>query len=127
MGSVGRAGRLACRALRRRCPNCGRAHVFDGWFTMLGRCPACGIGLERGEPGYIVGAYMFNIVAAELTFAAIFIATIAMTWPAPPWAWLQYGGVALMLLLPVLFYPFSKTAFLAFDLFFNPRADGDGV
>lgn len=79
MGSVGRAGRLAWRALRRRCPNCGRAHVFDGWFTMLGRCPACGIGLERGEQGYVVGAYMFNIVAAELAFAAIFIATIAVT------------------------------------------------
>jgi uncharacterized protein (DUF983 family) len=99
--------------------------VFDGWFRMKDRCPACGIRLERGEQGYVVGAYMFNIVAAELIFAAIFLAWVIVTWPDPPWTLLQYGGAALMVLLPVLFYPFSKTLFLAFDLTFNPRADGD--
>ena len=36
-------------------------------------CPVCGLHLERGEHGYIVGAYMFNIVGAELIFAAIFL------------------------------------------------------
>lgn len=120
-----RKGILYLRALRLRCPACGGARVFDGWFRMKDRCPACGIRLERGEQGYVVGAYMFNIVAAELIFAAIFLAWVIVTWPDPPWTLLQYGGAALMVLLPVLFYPFSKTLFLAFDLTFNPRADGD--
>ena len=92
---------------------------------MRERCPTCGIRFERGEQGYIVGAYMFNIVAAELIFAAIFVGTIVATWPEPPWALLEWGGVALMILLPILFYPLSKTLFLAFDLYFNPNADGD--
>jgi hypothetical protein len=31
-------------------------------------CPACHLRLERGKQGYIVAAYMFNIIAAELLF-----------------------------------------------------------
>jgi hypothetical protein len=83
--------------------------------------------LARGEEGYIVGAYMFNMVAAELIFAAIFIGILVYTWPDPPWELLLYGGVALMVIVPVIFYPFSKTLFLAFDLLFRPpmREDFD--
>jgi uncharacterized protein (DUF983 family) len=83
-------------------------------------CPACGLPLERGEDGYQVGSYMFNIVASELLFAAIFLGVLLATWPSPPWAVLQYGGIALMIVAPFLFYPFSKTLFLAFDLTFRP-------
>jgi hypothetical protein len=57
---------------------------------MRTRCPVCGLGLERGEHGYIVGAYMFNIIAAELLFAAIAAGVVA------------------------------ATVFLAFDLLFRP-------
>ena len=63
---------------------------------------------------------MFNIVASELIFALIFLAVLLWTWPNPPWKLLQYGGIALMVLAPVLFYPFSKMLFLAFDLVFRP-------
>jgi hypothetical protein len=28
---------------------------------------------------------MLNIIAAELIFAAIFVGTILVTWPNPPW------------------------------------------
>jgi hypothetical protein len=76
--------------------------------------------LERGESGYQVGSYMFNIIAAELLFAILFVLVLVVTWPDPPWNLLQYGGIALMVLAPFLFYPFSKTLFLAFDLLFRP-------
>lgn len=85
-------------------------------------CPVCGLELERGEEGYQVGAYMFNIIAAELAFAAVFLGIVAVTWPSPPWAWLEYGGIAMMIVAPFVFYPFSKTLFLAFDLFFRPAS-----
>ena len=81
--------------------------------------------LARGEQGYEVGAYMFNIVAAELIFAAIFLTIVGLTWPTPPWDFLLYGGIVLMLLVPALFYPFSKTLFLAFDLTFRPPMPED--
>jgi uncharacterized protein (DUF983 family) len=116
-----RAARYAGRALLRHCPNCGGRRIWNNWLTMKEACPDCGLHLERGEHGYIVGSYMFNIVASELVFAALFIGIVVGTWPSPPWTWLQWGGGILMLLMPVLFYPFSKTLFLAFDLMFRPQ------
>lgn len=76
--------------------------------------------MERGEQGYQVGSYMFAIVAAELVFATIFVGVLLATWPDPPWDLLLYGGMVLMLVVPFLFFPFSKTLFLAFDLMFRP-------
>lgn len=116
-----RALRFTGRALLRRCPNCGSPGIWRGWLHMRDACPRCGLHLERGEHGYVVGSYMFNIVASELVFAAIFVAVLFATWPTPPWRILQWGGAALMLLVPVIFYPFSKTLFLAFDLLFRPQ------
>ena len=65
---------------------------------------------------------MFNIVASELIFAVVFLAVLLWTWPSPPWQLLQYGGIGLMVLAPVLFFPFSRTLFLAFDLLFRPAS-----
>ncbi|MBK7715028.1 MAG: DUF983 domain-containing protein [Gemmatimonadetes bacterium] len=111
------------RALRLRCPACGGHPLFRGWLRMVERCPRCGLRTERGEQGYVVGAYMFNIMAAELIWAALFLAAVWATWPAPPWDALTWGGGALMLVMPFLCYPFSKTVFLAFDLAFRPPTD----
>jgi hypothetical protein len=80
---------------------------------------------ERGEEGYQVGPYMFNIIAAELCFAAVFVAVLLLTSPDPPWRLLEYGGITLMIVAPFVFYPFSKTLFLAFDLVFRPAAQGE--
>lgn len=111
------------RALRLRCPACGGGPLFHSWLRMAERCPRCGLRTERGEQGYVVGAYMFNIVAAELIWAALFVGVVWARWPSPPWELLTWGGGALMLGLPFLCYPFSKTVFLAFDLVFRPPAD----
>jgi uncharacterized protein (DUF983 family) len=111
---------LFWRAIRLRCPNCGGAPIFDGWLRMRSHCPRCRLPLERGEQGYQVGSYMFAIIAAELVFATIFVGTLLLTWPDPPWNLLLYGGMLLMLVVPFLFFPFSKTLFLAFDLLFRP-------
>jgi uncharacterized protein (DUF983 family) len=119
---VPRALTLAGRALRLRCPNCGKGKPFLSWFRMRTRCEVCGIAFERGEEGYQVGSYMFNIVASELAFAAVFLAVLLSTWPSPPWVVLQYGGAAMMVIAPFLFFPFTKTLFFAFDLLFRPSA-----
>ena len=111
---------LFWRAIRLRCPNCGGGPIFRSWFRVRPYCASCGLPIERGEQGYQVGSYMFNIIAAELIFVAVFLGVVFITWPSPPWLLLQYGGIALMILAPVIFYPFSKTLFLAFDLLFRP-------
>lgn len=111
------------RALRLRCPNCGAGNLFASWLRMRPQCPACGLRTERGEQGYVVGAYMFNIMAAELLWAALFVAAVLVTWPQVPWDPILWGGGVLMVGLPFLFYPFSKTIFLAFDLVFRPAPE----
>jgi uncharacterized protein (DUF983 family) len=114
---------LATRAVLRRCPNCGHGGIFLSYFRLRSTCLECGLRLDRGEPGYQVGAYMFNLIAAELVFGAIFVAVLRATWPDPPWALLQYGGAAFMIVMPVVFYPLAKTLFLAFDLVFRPAGE----
>jgi uncharacterized protein (DUF983 family) len=118
--SLRRVGILFSRAIRLRCPNCGGRPIFDGWLRMRTHCPRCGLPFERGEQGYQVGSYMFAIIAAELVFAAGFMGVLLLTWPDPPWNLLLYGGMVLMVVTPFLFFPFSKTLFLAFDLTFRP-------
>lgn len=115
-----RALRLLARALALRCPNCGARGIFTTWLRLHPACPSCGLDFERREQGYIVGAYMLNIIAAELLWLAGFLAVLAGTWPDPPWELLRWGGALLVLALPVLTYPFSKTLFLAMDLAFRP-------
>ena len=107
--SVQRVTRLLWRAIRLRCPNCGGGPIFRSWLRMRAQCPVCGLQLERGEEGYQVGSYM-----------------LLLTWPTPPWTLLQYGGLVLMILAPFLFFPFSKTLFLAVDLLFRPASGTDG-
>jgi uncharacterized protein (DUF983 family) len=111
---------LLIRGLARRCPNCGQPRIFDSWFRLKERCPRCGLALERHEEDYYLGGMMFNIVIAELIYGAGLVIWIVATWPNPPWNWIQYVGVPFMFVAPVLFYPVSKTLWLAFDLMFRP-------
>ncbi len=113
------------RALRLRCPQCGGRPAFVSWVRMIPTCPVCGIGFERGERGYWLGAYFFNLMAMETVFAAWMLGFLVLTWPTPPWSRLQWATVALMLLVPVGFFPFSKTLFLAFDLWVRPATEED--
>lgn len=123
--SVRRVFLLFWRAIRRRCPNCGGSGLFATWLKFNHRCPTCGLPLERGEDGYQVGSYMFNIIASELVFAAIFISVMLATWPTPHWHLLLWGGVGLMIIMPFVLYPFTKTTFLAFDLLFRPATSDE--
>lgn len=117
--------RLFGRAALLRCPNCGGRPLFHSWFRLRERCPVCSLPMERGETGYQVGSYMFNIIASELVMLALFLAVLAATWPTPPWRRLQYGGPILAVLAPLVFFPFTKTLFLAFDLVFRPATSSD--
>jgi uncharacterized protein (DUF983 family) len=112
--------RLLGRAILLRCPNCGGGSLFSGFFRMAERCPTCGILLARGESDYFIGAYTLNLIAVEILLAVAFVVVIYFTQPNPPWAALQYGGVALSILGAVLCYPFAKTTWLAVDFIFRP-------
>jgi hypothetical protein len=58
-------------------------------------------------------------------FAATLLDVLLLTWPDPPWDLLLYGGMVLMVVAPFLFFPFSKTLFLAFDLTLRPTTSDE--
>jgi uncharacterized protein (DUF983 family) len=120
-----RPGVMLTRALRLRCPHCGGGPVFVTWSRLVPSCPVCGLGFERGEQGYWLGAYFFNLMAVETVFGIWVALVLWWTWPEPPWPLMQAGSVVLMLVTPFAFFPWSKTLFLAFDLLVRPPDEED--
>jgi uncharacterized protein (DUF983 family) len=118
---------LLLRALRLRCPHCGGGPIFGSWSHLVPNCPVCGLGLERGEDGYWLGAYFFNLLAMETVFSVWVLGFLLSTWPDPPWAVFQATTLVLMLVVPCVFFPYSKTLFLAFDLLIRPPSEEDFV
>ena len=117
---------LYLRALRLRCPACGGGPVFVTRFRMCPNCPDCGLHFDREpEGGYWVGSYTINLMATEAVFAAVLVGTLVLTWPTPPWDALAWGDAVLMLTFPVVFFPWSKTLFIAIDLTFRPDEPHD--
>ena len=116
---------LLWRTFTRTCPNCGGRPIFANYWRVRETCLTCGIRLERGEQGYIVGTYMFNLVASELIFIVVMVTWGLKTWPDVPWDAMQYGGVSMMVLLPILFYPFARSLFFSAHLYIHPKGDTD--
>lgn len=92
---------------------------------MGGTCPGCGLVLDRGEDDYFLGGYTINFIVAELIIVVCAGLCIVWTWPDVPWTALTWGLMALMVLAPVLTYPFAKTLWLAVDLLLRPLTLGD--
>src|SRR5215212_5967475 len=104
---------LFSRALMLRCPACAAGPLFHHWLQAAKECPGCHLRLERDE-GHFVGAMAFNLVAAELSWVIGLVLALVVTWPTPPWNAITVCSILAMVLLPVVFYPFSRTLFYAF-------------
>lgn len=125
MSSFADARLLTFRALRRRCPACGGQPVFTSWFRMLPTCPVCGFRFERGEHGYWVGAYFINLVLMESAFVAWFVGYLVATWPQPDWGFFVISTAVLLMVMPLAGFPYSRTLFLALDLWIRPPTPDD--
>ena len=113
------------RACLRRCPNCGAGPVTVRWFQLVTACPRCALRLDRGESDYFIGAIVFNMAFAEGLFAVGVMGVLLLTYPNTPWNALYYGGIAGMIIAPIVLYPYSKLFWLAFDLGFRPPRPED--
>lgn len=117
---------LTGRALLLRCPRCGGGGIRESWFRMKHACPACGQVLERGESrDFWIGAYLINLVVAELMAVFLAGALWIVAWPKVTFNVLWGASMALAVVMPVLFYPFSRDLWLAWDLHFRPSEEGD--
>ncbi|CAN5120411.1 hypothetical protein BH18ACT5_BH18ACT5_07340 [soil metagenome] len=91
---------------------------------MVDSCPHCGHRFER-EPGYWVGAVIVNTVFAIAAFFGSFGAFLAFTWPDVPWRWLTPVVIGVTALVPIAFYPWARSLWMAYDLFVHPLEDSE--
>ena len=113
------------RALALHCPDCGSGGLFRRWLFLQPRCPRCALRTDRANPDHVVGAYLVNLILAELLFAAGFGVWLLAVWPAVPWERIEGVLIAAMIAAPLLLYPFTRTMWLAADLIFDPPRDSD--
>lgn len=111
---------LFWRGATRRCPRCGSGHLFRRYFTLKDDCPRCGLHFER-EEGYFVGALAVNIAIVMAIFTVAFVTIMVLTVPDVPVATSLLILVPIMLFGPIVFYPFSKTLWMAIDYGFLQR------
>ena len=98
------------RALRLRCPRCGRTPLFTGWFAMRDACPACGLRYER-EQGYFVGAIYVNYALTSL----LGLGGVILLDSVVGLSLVQQLALAIpiMLLAPLLFFRHARSLWLA--------------
>lgn len=110
---------LLGRALVLRCPVCGRGRLFRRWFTMLDRCPRCGLHFER-ERGQWTGHLGLNSMVSFGAVLAVLLGFALLTWPELPATAAIATAIAVAIITPLAFYPWSKTLWLALDLAVDP-------
>lgn len=125
-GPPGQPGlaRMLGRALLRRCPRCGSGKLFTRWFHMAERCPGCRFRFDRrAEEGAFLGAYVLNLAVTEGALAAVLFGFIIVRansdGGAHLWPVFVIGGIVAVV-LPLAFYPFSRTVWVAIDLAARP-------
>jgi uncharacterized protein (DUF983 family) len=121
-----REARMIVRGLLGRCPRCGSGGLFRSLTTMVERCPRCGLSFEH-EEGYWVGAMTVNVMAVLLLGIIGLGLAVLVTWPDIPVVPIMVIGLIATALFPILFYPLSKTIWVALDLaFFNRGTTNEG-
>lgn len=90
------------RGMRRRCPACGQAHLFDGYLTTVDHCAHCGEAIHhhRADDG---PAYITIMIIAHMFVPALMLVYLA--WRPSPLVmavWFCIATVvATLLLLPI--------------------------
>lgn len=116
--------RIFLRGCLKHCPVCGQGHLFRRWFSMLERCPKCDLKFERIE-GHWTGDLGINTIVSFGALLIVLLVGFLAFWPEPPIVAIIVAAVAVAGLLPIAFFPFSKTIWLAIDIMMRPIEPGE--
>ena len=106
------------RAIRLRCPACGRGRIFRGLFFTEESCPECGLKVQR-EPGFFLGSIYINYGLTALVIAIAYPILMLNELVAEPW--LMIGLVTFTIVFPIFFFRYSRSLLLGWDQFADPR------
>ncbi|MEM9563499.1 MAG: DUF983 domain-containing protein [Actinomycetota bacterium] len=112
-------GRLLFRGATLACPACGARGHFRQWVRMSERCHRCGLKFERIE-GHWIGAIGLNTIVSFGALLVFLVVAVALTIPDIPVGPLVLGNIVVALVVPVLFYPASRTLWTAVDIAMRP-------
>jgi uncharacterized protein (DUF983 family) len=110
---------LLRRGAAKRCPVCGQGRLFRRWFTMVEDCPRCGLHFERVE-GHWIGALGINTIVSFGTLLVAVVVGVLVTLPDVDVVPVTIAAVAVAVLVPLGYYPFSKTLWTAIDVAMRP-------
>ena len=110
---------MVLRGLVHRCPRCGAGHVFRSFFTLKERCPACGVRFIRHE-GFSLGSTTINMVVTFGLFLLIIIVGAIVTYPHINVVPVTIAGLAVAIIVPIVFYPSAQTVWAGLDLAMRP-------
>jgi len=111
--------RMMARALVRRCPRCGSGGWFHHWFRRAERCPGCGIRIER-QVGFMLGSITVNTIVTFGLLLAVIVVGFVVSYPDVAVVPMIVVGIAIAVLFPLLFFPFSHTIWAAVDFAMRP-------
>jgi uncharacterized protein (DUF983 family) len=95
---------ILIRGFACRCPNCGKAKLFQSLIRIHRTCPICGMQLERGD-GYFLGPLCINYGIVAFFYVLPLLLTGVLGWLAMSIALaLSLAGA---LALPIFLYRLS--------------------
>jgi uncharacterized protein (DUF983 family) len=109
-------GTIFSRAIRLRCPRCGKGPLFKGYFTMDERCSSCQLKYDRG-PGYFLGSTYINYAATTVLMT---IGFVLLSFGAGIDKVSLIAPIGLFIVIfPMVFFRFARSFWLGIDCFLD--------
>jgi uncharacterized protein (DUF983 family) len=105
------------RAIRLRCPACGKGPLYKSLLDTYKGCSKCGMLFER-EQGYFVGAVYVNVMVTLFLIVSTYLITIIV---APDYdSGVQIVLFVMALAIPLSLFRHARSIWLALDYFIDP-------
>ena len=95
-------------------PAAAERRIFRSWLHLTEWCPNCNLRFEREQGGFL-GAMTINFLVSIVAWVAMFVVVLLFTVPDVPVAPLMIASVVVLVVVPLWFYPRSKTLWAAIE------------
>jgi uncharacterized protein (DUF983 family) len=100
-----------------RCPACGEAPIFRGWFAMHEVCASCGRAFNR-DSGYLLGSIYFNYGITAVLVIVMYFTMYFRNWLSDTERLVVLSLFAIV--FPMWFFRYARALWMAFDERWDP-------